>query len=569
MLRSIEAFRKSTQVEANADSDHNIRAVRIMRRDILGLLRKAKEAKQKEDILKDPRGYLEALILEQEQQRSLTRLLAIEPPQEAAQAREARRAGLRAQRKLMENTGAFADELSQFHEKSDTAKPAPTSAPAGQPAETPREKLYKAAAKQIDTAIESQRDACAFLLDGDVKSANEKQASACDQMYGTLYSFPMEPGQVLVKLRTEQATLRQMVGEVKKQQDWLRDPLVPDAAVLADLAWDAEKSPIGMHQVRVGTVLALLDRQCEYVAKTPQPADKGKGQQADKKPPMLDPQLNQKLADVLEDAPSLTVTIMTAMKGQDQKATIAGQNDLLKLIDKALDLLPKTIEQRITELIVRQNRLNTEVQAEAGKPGSTPANAAATALEEIRNWATRFKSRLLGKDPAKLAEAMGATQKAIKADTVSVSGDVKKKIPAGTSPQATPPASTSQPSRPQCVYQGVEASGGGGRSDGRGAGRIRPDRGSGFPGADAARRAGADGPSEGAGRTGQGAGGTETADQPAEPGPEGQEAAATTAAGAGPGTGQTARAGPHGQGTGAGPAASCYQRRPRTVIKDW
>jgi len=450
LLRAIAGFRKSAEVEDTADAQHNIRAVRITRRDVLGLLRKASQAKQKDDILKDPRAYLEALILEQEQQTSLARLLLLDPPKEPALARDARRAGLRAQRKIMEDTGALADELSQFRQKADTAPPGqgPASAPSTQPAEpTPLEKVYKAAAKQIGLAVESQREACAFLLDGEVRPAHEKQSAACDQMYAALYTFPLGPEQTLVKARVEQAALRELVDAVKAAEDWLRDPLVPAAGVPKDAPWDPEKAPIRIRQSRIGAALALLQRQCEHVATASRPAEQPQDQPQQE--PMLDPELNRKLLDALKDAPPLVEKALGAIAARDRKPALAAQEDLLKLIDAALDLLPKTIEQRIAELIGRQGRLNAEVQAEAGEGGSAPTHAAAEAIDQIRKWTTRFKSRLLGKKPAKLAEAMSARQKAIRTDTAAVNDEVRQKIPAGTGPQPRPSPAGSQPAASQ------------------------------------------------------------------------------------------------------------------------
>jgi hypothetical protein len=455
LLRAIGAFRKSAQIEDNADAAHNIRAVRIMRRDVLGLLRKATQARQKDDILKDPPAYLEALILEQEQQTSLARLLILEPPKEPAEAREARRAGLRAQRKIMENTGAFADELSQFREKGDSGQPAAASAPSSQPAEfTPREKVYRAAARQLGAAIQSQRDACAFLLDGEIKPAHEKQSAACDRMYAGLYVFPLEPGRTLVKARIEQAALRELVDAFKADQDWLRDPLAPGAVIPKEAPWDPDKAPVRMHQSRVGTVLALLHRQCEHVATTSRPADQAQGQPQEQEP-MLDPELNRKLADALKGAPPLVDKAISAIAARDRTAALPAQDDLLKMIDATLDLLPKTIEQRITELVLRQGRLNSEVHAEAGEPGATPTNLAATALDEVRKWATRFKSRLLGNKPAELAATMKAKQKTIRTDTISVNDEVKQKIPAGANAQ---PSATPTASQPAELKAHIEAS---------------------------------------------------------------------------------------------------------------
>jgi TPR repeat protein len=462
-LRAIAGFRKSAEVasevaslEPGEDTEHNIRAARIARRDVLGLLRKAMQAKEKEDILKDPRAYLEALILEQEQQVSLTRLLLLAPPKGEgeqggspnAQARAARRAGIRAQRKILENTGTFVDNLSQFRDSAPSAKPgAPASAPSSQPAEeTPREKVYHAAAKQLNTAIDSQREACAFLLDNETKPAHEKQSAARDQMYQALYMFPLDPGQALVKARLEQAELRALVAAIKADEDWLRDPLLAEVALPKDARWDADKTPIHHAQMMVGVALALLHRQCEHVATSTQPAEQPAPAQ-EQKDPALDPELNRKLAEALKNADDLEQKCLAAIAGKDQKITLWQQDELLKLIDAALEILPKTLEQRITELLVRQHRLNTEVQAAAGAPGAASSGSVGTALDEIRKWGTRFKSRLLGAKPATLAETFSNKQKAIRSDTANVNEDVRKEIPAGAdagAAAATPPAA-SQP----------------------------------------------------------------------------------------------------------------------------
>jgi tetratricopeptide (TPR) repeat protein len=445
LLRAIAGFRKSVEVQDSDDAAHNIRAVRITRRDVLGLLRKAAEAKQKDDILKDPRAYLEALILEQGQQASLSRLLILNGPKEPAHIREARRAGVRAQRKIMESTGTFADQLSQFREANDQGQPGATSAPASRPAEgTSRERVYRAVARQIGVAIESQREACAFLLDGEIDPAHEQQSAACEQMHAALYMFPLEPGQALVKAAVEQAALRELVDSIKAAEDWLCDPLVPRAVVPKDAAWNAEKAPIHVHQSRVGAVLALLRRQCEHVATTSQPAEQAADPQEPPEP-MLDPELNRKLADALKGTDALVEKALSGIAARDQKPTVAAQDELLKLIEAAIDLLPKTLEQRITELIVRQGRLNAEVQAEAGQAGDAPTHAVATAMDEVRKWTTRLKSRLLGNSPAKLAEEMSGKQKTIRTDTVAVDEEVKQKIPAGAGAQAAPSPAASQP----------------------------------------------------------------------------------------------------------------------------
>jgi predicted DNA-binding protein YlxM (UPF0122 family) len=451
LLKAIAGFRKAAEIQPDADAEHNIRAARITRRDVLGLLRKAAEAKQKDDMLKDPRAYLQALIHEQEQQVSLGRLLILQPPEDLAESRQARRAGLRAQRKIMENTGEFADNLAQFRESAAPAQPdATASAPTSQPEETPREKVYRAAAKQLTTAIEAQRDACAYLLDNNIEKANEQQSAAREQMYTALYLFPLDPAQALVATRTQQGQLQELVDTIKTAEHWLRDPLLPEVEISAVTGADADKTPIHHTQTRIGTSLALLHRQCEYVAATSQPAEQSSGAQEPPEP-MLDPELNRKLADVLKKSEAPQADSLTAIVARERKATLAAQDELIKIMDAALDLLPKTLEQRITELIVRQARLNSEVQAEAGAParradGNTPTPAG-EALDEIRKWATRLKSRLLGGKPAQLAERLRGRQQEIRTDTAAVDEEIRQQIPAGAdaAPTAGSPPPASQP----------------------------------------------------------------------------------------------------------------------------
>ncbi|MEP0841781.1 MAG: hypothetical protein HRF43_03615, partial [Phycisphaerae bacterium] len=161
--------------------------------------------------------------------------------------------------------------------------------------------------------------------------------------------------------------------------------------------------------------------------------------------PMLDPELNRKLADVLAATDDAQTRCLAAIAQRDQAATLAAQEEMLKLIDAALDLLPKTLEQKITELILRQHQLNAEVQAEAGRPSAPGAGAATAALDEIRNWATRFKSKLLGARPDKLAEAWNGRQKGIQADTSAAQAEAREKVPSGAdatgSGSGAPPAS--------------------------------------------------------------------------------------------------------------------------------
>ena len=78
---------------------------------------------EKEDILKDPRAFLEELIFEQDRQTGLTRYLILSPPEDPKLVRAARRASVRLQRKIMERTDTFANHLSQFREAAKEQNP--------------------------------------------------------------------------------------------------------------------------------------------------------------------------------------------------------------------------------------------------------------------------------------------------------------------------------------------------------------------------------------------------------------------------------------------------------------
>ena len=91
LLRAIALFRECERIEPSEDAQHNMRAVRITRRNVLGLLKNAVEAKEKEDMLNDPPAYLEVLIGQQRTVVGLTRRLIIDPPDDAAAQRQARR----------------------------------------------------------------------------------------------------------------------------------------------------------------------------------------------------------------------------------------------------------------------------------------------------------------------------------------------------------------------------------------------------------------------------------------------------------------------------------------------
>ncbi len=445
LLRAIAALKESKAIEPGDETEHNIRAARITRRNVLGLLRQAMEEKEKQDMLDDPRAYLEALIFEQYRQVGLTRYLVLNPPAEPARSRAARRAAVRLQRKIMERTAMLADNLAQFREVTEES-PTP---PATQPADkTPRETIYHAAAGQLDkAAIVSQRDACAFLLDGEVNEAHDKQFTALDEMHAALYLFPLNPAQTLVKARTGQAQLKELVETIESDKDWLRDPLLAEATIPDDAEWEPDKTAIHYRQLQISNVLALLHLQCQYIAAMSQPANEP-APASEQENPLLDPELNARLAEVLAGADELREPCLSAIAAKDKDAALAAQAKMLEIIDAALELLPKTIEQRIAELIVRQARLNEEVKAEVGEANPDAGNESVSPLQKIRKWAARLKSKLFDTPAGEGARMLRGQQEDIQSETTGVNDEIRQQIPSGTTTQpgaSPPPAGTQSP----------------------------------------------------------------------------------------------------------------------------
>ncbi len=448
LLQAIGAFRQAREPKTDDDTEHNIVAARILRRNVLGLLQRATEAKEKEDILKDPRAYLEALIAEQDQQVSLTRLLIIKPPADPAAVRHARRTAIRGQRKLMERTGELADQLTQYRQgQADSA----ATQPATQPAEaTPLEKAYHAAAEQLKKAIDSQKDACAFLLDGEIQPGWDKQFKALEQMYGALFLYPLDPALALAKAKAVQQMLRELVEKIRKDSDWLNDPILGDVEWPKDATWDPDKTGIFVQQSVVVGTLVLLQNQFRILST--RPADEAGVPQEAKENPMLDRELNDKLSKMLESAPEVGQRCLKAITDHNRKDTLAAQDELLKMIEAAMELLPRTIEQRLKELIARQAELNSQVKAEAGDepPGESKKPSP---LDEIRKWAADLKTKLLAPKAAKVAEDFRARQEKIEKDTGVAAEQIRQEIPGGAAsqPSAAPPAS--QPSRQQALIE--------------------------------------------------------------------------------------------------------------------
>lgn len=452
LLRGIAAFKQSEQIEANPDTEQNIRAARIMRRDVLGLIRKATEEKAKKDMLDDPRAYMDSLVTEQARQAGISRLFVMKPPEDPVMARQARRAAVRLQRQTMEQTGTFADHLGQFQEQAKT-----TSAPTTQKgAETPREKLYHAVAAQLKPAKEAMRDACAFCLDGQMDSTYKQQRQALEALRTAAAMFPLDPGQALARHRTEQAELIKLVTNIEAKEHWLRDPLVGNVAIGADATWEPKDTAVYDMQDQIGKGLARLAQQARYVATTTQPVASEQSEPGQQKNPALDKELNKKLADLLDKVATPQTECLTAIAERNKDATAAAQKKIAEAIDAALDLFPKSIEQRLGELIVRQARLNAETQAEANDAKAEAQGVTTSLMGKIHELTTRLKAAVFRTKPADAAKAIGEKQRDIKKETLSVAGEVKKKIPSNAAQQRQP-APTTQGGEQSQVQAYIEA----------------------------------------------------------------------------------------------------------------
>lgn len=451
LLRAIALFRECEQIAPSEDARHNIRAARITRRNVLGLLKKAVEAKEKEDMLKDPPAYLEVLIKQQRSAVSLARRLLLDPPEGMAEQRNARRAVLRLQRQIMERTGTFADHLAQFVETTDQDQ-----APAGEEKQSPREQVYHAAADQLDRSITAQRDAAAFLMDGEIEPSFDDQLRALDEMYVALRLFPQPPQKALVKARTEQMRLKQLVANIESDSDWLQDPLIGDAPLPDDASLEPAKTALHYDQSQIVTALSALRAQCEQIARAGA-ADDQPQQEPQQTPPQLDPELNRQLAAALAESDKLGFQCLNAINSKDLGATLSRQQEILDMIDAALDLLPKTIEQRIAELVKRQATLNKEVKAETEVKSAPYLSEADSGLDKLRKLASDARSDVLGGAPAQDAERMRAEQDGIHTETEAVNDEMRKQIPNNTS-AAAPPSAPPADGQSKKVQAYIEAS---------------------------------------------------------------------------------------------------------------
>ncbi len=450
LLRGILALRQSQQIEPSPDTEQNIRAARIMRRDVLGLVKKATDEKAKKDMLEDPRAYLDALIREEVRQAGITRRFVMKPPEDPVAARQARRAAIRLQRQTLEQTGTFADHLAQFREQAKTAGAAATQAAV----ETPRETLYHAVAAKLKPAGDAMRDACAFCLDGQMDSAYRQQRQAVETMRTAAAMFPLEPAQALARWRTEQAELIRLVSGIESEEHWLRDPLLGDVPAPSGVEWDAKDTAVYDMQDQIGKGLARLAAQARSIAATSRPAASETRGQAPENP-ALDRELNRKLADVLEKAAAPQAECLAAIAGRRKAPTLAAQKQIAEIIDAALELFPKSIEQRLAELIVRQARLNAETQAEAGDARPTDRGADASLLARVRELTAKLKAAVFRTKPSEVAGGIADRQRDIRQETVAVAAEVKKKVP--TNAAAQPPAAPATQGTPPQVQAYIEA----------------------------------------------------------------------------------------------------------------
>ncbi len=435
LLTAIDFFRKARDAGAVPDEvEHNIRAVRATRREVLGLIRQAREAaaeKEKEEALEDPNAYLATLISEQKMQAAVSRRLARRVTERASQQRRERRVALRLQRATMDRTDTLVDHLERFTESADE-EPAAT-----QPAsESPREQVYHEAAKRLAPALERQRDACAYLLDGELTSTREQQLEALEAMREAEMLFPLDPTQALARWHGEERGLSELVKTFGAPADWQRDPLLPpdehDGATSQPASQPADLAPTDIPiydtQEQIGRGLARLTAQARAIAThAPAPTSAPAGAPGQPPDPRTDPELNKRLAEVLATAQAPQARCLTAIAETDKNATASAQEEISEIIIEALDLFPKSLEQRLRELIVRQAGLNGEV-AGAAEAGDDSATEEVPDKSSLRRLADGLLSRLksLIASPATLAETMADKQTAIETDTRSVEEEVKQ-----------------------------------------------------------------------------------------------------------------------------------------------
>ena len=440
LLLGIDAFRQSQAIESIQDAEHNIRAARILRRNVLGMLKRAMEEKEKEEILDDPRAWLDRLIDEQALQVALGRWTNIQPPEGAREKREVRRAAFRAQRELMERTGKLSDNLQQY--KEDTSDD-PDAADPAQP--SPKEQIYAAVVEHLTPAVESQRDACAFLQDGDTKEAYAQQRRALDKLRQAASIFPIEPGQSLRKWRADALQIRQVADAVENDGDWFADPLLSNTKPTGELDWPIDDSAIHDLQFQIGEGLRRLLLQTEYLATTTQPVEPT--EPGTEPNPLLDKELNQQLNDILSKTVDPQQRAMDGILDREKEKTVEAEDELIELLTEAIRLLPRTIEERLQELIVQQNDLNEEVKSAVSAESleGVDDQTSGSLLSKVKTFATTLTNKVLGRSDAGVAALKRDEQARIEQDTRVLTDEVKQQIPSGAQPGGPSPGGQSDP----------------------------------------------------------------------------------------------------------------------------
>jgi hypothetical protein len=433
LLVAIDFFGQARRAGADADDvEHNIRAARATRREVLGLIRQAREAaekKREQEALEDPQAYLTALIAEQRVLMSISRRLDRHPAESMSQQRRRRRIALRMQRDILQRTDTLAGHLEQFTETADD-KSATT-----QPAtESPREQLYHEAARRLESALDHQRAAAAYLLEGQLDAVYQQQRQAVDALREVERLFPLDPVKALARWHGEQQQLAQIVSGYEHPGDWQVDPMLPpterDPAAsqpttqpdTLSVTVAPEDIPIHDSQTQIGLGLARLAVQAQTIAAhTPETPTSAPATEPD---PRTDPELNRRLAEVLAKAEAPHTRCLTAIAELNRDATASAQEELSGIIRQALDLFPKSLEERLQLLIARQEQLNAETTA-AADPEDDAADEDGSAWQSLgRTMLGKMKTLL--SSPSAAAKALAEQQTRIQTDTRQVEGDIKQ-----------------------------------------------------------------------------------------------------------------------------------------------
>ena len=334
----------------------------------------------------------------------------------------------------MDRTATLIAHLEQFTETA--ADPAV----ATQPAElSPREQVYRAVAQRLTPAIEHQRDACAFLLDGEVEATHEQQRDALTVLREAEALFPIDPMPALGRWLTRLRELTAFVEATASRADWLGDPLLPPAAeapgaasapATASATLEPDDVPLYDLQDEIGRGIVRLTAQAQAIAAQAQATTSAPAQPAgEPADPRTDPALNQQLAEVLAAAAQPQTRALDAILATDQGAATSAQGELGDVLVRALDLFPKSIEQRLRALIARQAQHNVAVAVAGGDDQGADDQAAKPSWRVLADTlAAKLKALLTS--PAKLAEGLASAQELIEGDTRQVESDLKERATA-------------------------------------------------------------------------------------------------------------------------------------------